>query len=423
MSNIHCFCNLSPKAIADLIANAKQRVLYAAPSLTLEIASALAGRFETLKSQCQIILDYNEQLFRLGYGFNDAVDLLIEQKVPVRKQPNLRLGCLIVDDSGWAFAQLPMAVESQDSLEAINAIALGEDQILQICKALEAKGGDPHPIKNDHSDQPGSTGDPKDYPQVGISVTTLAAQEVKSVSQALKENPPQGFDLQRKVRVYQSHLQFVDVSLEGGRVQQRRIPLSKELKSVLFSAASKVEQRFNANYRLVDGATSSVLDEINKDLTELLDASAPSLGKRLGRVLLRSNRRHFDDELAKLRARLEAYRTSEKQKLQDAIEKSLSDLAETLAPMIRDRPPKYLQARCSEVTLDIARDYLLDQLRKSAPSADVLMKGLQLHCTYKDVTWEMLNDKEYQTRIRKKFPYAEWLKPFHEEIAAGSKRH
>ena len=388
-----------------MIREAGQRVIYAAPSVTDEVAGALIHIYSRLGDQCTVVLDYDEQIFRLGYGDNDAVDMLFNEGVPVLKQSGLRIGCLIVDNQGWMFALLPMSVESQVKEGVINAIELNSDQIGDMLSILPCKiNGNAHKLST-----------------IEIGQQILEQEEVRGVSDAIKSNPPQAFDLQRKVHIYQAHLQFVEVELEGGRIGQRTIRLPKELKEALLTNDKKINNRLNANYKLINSDTPSELVNLRETLYGLLDDCAPCLGKRLGRVLLLSRKKELNYQLIEIKTKLDNYRKSAIQSIQDDIETSLKDLAISFASRVMESPPPYLKGRCSKVTIEIAEEYILDLLLKEAPSAESLLDQTNLHYVFKDVTLEMLENKEFQQKVAKEFKFETWPKPFLEFTAAKSR--
>src|SRR5690606_12009790 len=102
---------LPSNVICGMILQAQTRVVYAAASLNDAIASALMTQHKVLGDRVTVILDYDESLFRMGYGLADSVSMLQEKGIPLRKQPGLRIGSLILDDLGWCFTLPPMAVE------------------------------------------------------------------------------------------------------------------------------------------------------------------------------------------------------------------------------------------------------------------------------------------------------------------------
>lgn len=397
------FTSLAPNVIGAMIREAKERVAYSAPSLDHGIASALVSAHNSLGGKCVVIVDYSESLFRLGYGHNDSVDMLIENNVPIRKQSNLRLGTIIVDNQGWVFSSLPMAVESQYEMPSINALEMSPEQVAATWEALN-----PSSQKQDG------------VPAAEIGKEALHLDEVKRVSQAIKQNPPQAFDLQRQVRVYQAHLQFVEIELEGGRIEQRTVRLPTEFKEALFAKDKDIEKRLNANYKLLDARTSQEFDELREQVKKLRETYAPSLGARLGRVLLLARKKEFSEKIKELQEQLEAYTKQSLLSIQDTIEASLESLALNLAPVVAESPPEVLKARCTKVTPEIAKEYLLDALYKAAPSAKTLLANTKLNVTYKDVTIEMLEDKEFQRKVTAEFRYEDWAKPFVDYAAAKS---
>ena len=400
------FISLTPEDQGELILSAQQRVIYAAASITDSVVASLIKAYKHLgEESCITILDYDEQLFRMGYGHNEAVQMLLEEEVPIRKQSDLRIGVLIVDNQGWVFSLSPMAVEAQDQTSVINAVTLHESQLESMITSLVGE--------KDQTDIFGG--------ELALGTELITEQEVEQVTQAIQANPPQAVDLERQVRVYQTHLQFVELEFEGGKIQQRTIRLPKELKEALFSQDKEIENRLNASYKLINGGVEDALAEIKEQFKQLRDHYAPSLGSRVGRVLLKSNKSKFDKAFNELKEKLETYRSESLQAIQGNIEHSLDDLAKNLAPIVEKNPPLDLHARCSIIDADIAKEYLLDTLRKVSPSAKNILEKTQLHCNYKDVTIEMLRDKEFQKKVAEEFQFEKWVKPFAEFGAAAEK--
>ena len=400
------FISLTPENQGEIILSAQQRVIYAAASITDPVVASLIKACKQLgEESCITILDYDEQLFRMGYGHNEAVQMLLEAGVPIRKQSDLRIGVLIVDNQGWVFSLSPMAVEAQDQASIINAVTLHESQLVSMIASLVGE--------KDQADIFGG--------ELALGTELITEKEVEQVTKAIHANPPQAFNLERQVRVYQTHLQFVELEFEGGKIQQRTIRLPKELKEALFSQDKEIEGRLNASYKLINGGVEDALSEIKEQFKQLRDHYAPSLGSRVGRVLLKSNKEEFDKAFNELKEKLETYRSKSLQAIQTNIEQSLDDLAKNLAPIVEKSPPLDLKARCSHVDAEIAKNYLLDTLRKVSPSAKSIMEKTQLHCNYKDVTIEMLRDKEFQEKVAEEFHYEKWVKPFIEYNAAGER--
>ena len=400
------FQGMSPADMGKFILQARERVIFSAPSISDDVASALIDRYTALdQKSCIVILDYDEDVFRLGYGRNESIQMLVDAGVEIRKQKGLRIGTLLIDEKGWAFSLAPMAVESQNQGDGVNAIQLHEDQVKAIVRSVTLpsdSGADAHDV------------------EIGSDI--LGTEEIKKVTKSISDNPPQAFDLQRIVQIYKTHLQFVEIELEGGRIEQRTLKFTDELKKALFAGSKEIEKKVHASYKLIESLELKELNSLRNELKNLRKDYAPSLGKRLGRVLLKTRKAEFNKKVEDLQTRLSQYCDSSKAALKAGIKKSIEDLAEELSPIILDKPPRSLRARCSTVTKENAKQYLFDMLMKNAPSADRLLDKTRLHCTYKDVTYEMLKEPDFQKLVEKEFPYEEWAKPLDELEAVESKK-
>jgi hypothetical protein len=107
------FISLSPERLASIIMGARRRVVYAAPSVSLEVSSALINASERLgDGNVAIVLDVSEDVFRLGYGVIDALNLLHERNISVRHSEGLRISLLVVDDEGFIFCLPALLVDA-----------------------------------------------------------------------------------------------------------------------------------------------------------------------------------------------------------------------------------------------------------------------------------------------------------------------
>ncbi|MFK0570278.1 hypothetical protein [Endozoicomonas sp.] len=408
------FQGISPEEISLFIKQAKHHIVYSAPSISDVVATALINRLNDLgQNNCTVILDYDEHVFRLGYGVNEAVEMLFNAGIAIRKQKGLRIGTFLVDDRGWVFNLAPMAVESQDSIEGYNAIQLHPDQVQAIFRSVKPQ---------EKPRRVNALFDPeKDIPGVEIGSTLIEPEEINQITRIINENPPQAFNLQRVVQVYQTHLQFVEIEFEGGNIEQRVLQFSSDLKKALFSGNKEVGKRVRASYKLVEGLELKEFQAIKSELNELREHFAPSLGKQLGRVILKTRKSEFQNHIAELEKQLNDFKESAIDTINQGIDDSISALARELTPSIKNNPPTQLVGQCSNITDEIAKTFLVKILNKNAPDAETLLKNTKLHCTYKDVTLEMLRNEDFQAKIKEKFPYESWVKPFDEEKAAGAK--
>jgi hypothetical protein len=81
------FITLTPERLSKVIMDARRRVIYAAPSLTMDVAAALIHSRDRLgAASVVIVLDVTEGVLRLGYGLADALSILKENNVSIRDE-------------------------------------------------------------------------------------------------------------------------------------------------------------------------------------------------------------------------------------------------------------------------------------------------------------------------------------------------
>jgi hypothetical protein len=128
-----------------------------------------------------------------------------------------------------------------------------------------------------------------------------------------------------------------------------------------------------------------VLNEIRKNFT-------PSLGKDHVRVLLKAQKSLFEKRLAELRWRLERFQPEVRSKLQEKLDSSREEIVNYYVPRVVTNPPDAFagQLMSEKPTEEDARRWLGHQLDRVFPKAGQLIEKMELEQTYKDVTFETL---------------------------------
>jgi hypothetical protein len=350
------------------------------------------------------VLDVDDVTARLGYGEFDAVTMLIEEGVQVRIEPGLRLSFVVCDYVGYLFMTPPMLVEMQDEKHVgINAIHMSSEQLVDICKSI----------------LPSTDSDEKSHATPKIGKDSLTAGHTQAVMTALEANPPQRFDLARKVNVFNSFIEFVELRLTGLHITRHTVQLPRELVTALRDDATA--KRLLTTFRLVD-TDSKVAKEaavIDQKVRQLRDKFTRSLGEDLGSVMLRSKRGEFAAAVKSLREEILDFQVKVVQRLENEIESSLKKLVEGLLPAMKKAPPEALTGQIvGKPTSDVLRRFLEVELRRVFPAAETLVREMKLEWIPKGVTFETLSDENFQHRVRAQFPYVDWEKPFAEFEAA-----
>jgi hypothetical protein len=174
------FVAMTPERLAKLIMGARRRVVYAAPSLSLSVASALINVHGSLGEEAVVIvIDADEAVLRLGYGVADALGLLREKKVTIRHAEGLRISFVVADNEGFIFVLPPLLVEESSSADDHpNAVRASRSQVEQLADAV------PRPPSSTSSRVVGANLPAVWQPEIGRSVVSPA--QIEKIEEAIK---------------------------------------------------------------------------------------------------------------------------------------------------------------------------------------------------------------------------------------------
>ena len=403
--NIPMFAHLSSTQVSDLLHTARDRVIYCAPGVQQSVAAAIVNARQRLgREAVRVTLDVNDSTVRMGYGEFDAVTLLTEGDVDVRLEPGLRTCVLVCDGAGFAFFTPPMLIEMQDDKHVgVNALVLMPEQVRAVVTAL---------LPSPQTDET-----PAHQPELGKEA--LSTAHMDQVKTALDANPPQKFDLARKVNVFNAFVEFAELRLTGLHIARLTVQLPRDL--VLATRDDATARRLLTTFRLVseDSKVAKEAAQIDQKVRALRDRLTRSLGDGLGSVILRSKRQEFAKSVAGIEADIEKFREKVVEQLARELEGSRKKLVDGLLPAVKKALPEGLTSQLSgKPTADVLRRYLDDELARVFPQAATLVGEMKLEWVPKGVTYETLSNPEFHKRVREAFPYEDWDKPFSEFEAA-----
>src|SRR5690606_582210 len=123
--------------------------------------------------------------------------------------PGLRLCVVVADHRTLIFAPTPQLIEAgPNTTVGANAIYLGSPSAA-LERDLSAEGGRPK-----------------------IGAEPLTAEDAQRVRCDLEENPPQSFDIARRMRVFNSYYEFVDLELTGVQIDRKQVRIPAHLMGV-----------------------------------------------------------------------------------------------------------------------------------------------------------------------------------------------
>lgn len=402
------FERMDGPTLAHRISGAAHRVLLACPGFGDDVASALiaAHRTQPPVKVC-VVVDGTDQAARLGYGHFDAIAALSEAGIEVRQEPGLRLGTVVIDDAAWCFATPPLLVDAtMEKAIAPNAIRMTPDQLIAVVEALLPASIDGH----------------RSSPSPEIGRVIADSEQIARTQEALAADPPQRFDVARKVQVFNAFVEFVELELLGTQIMRQRVQLPPGLLLAVSDAATR--ERLTTSFRLVDPAAAIGQGAVTlrKKVDALRKAQNLHALKDFGTVSLRSNRPRLEAAVAALQSEVLAFAKDVSQRLGKEIEHSRRQLVQSIVPALKAKPPEALQSGVvGKPTVEQIKRWIEVQLDRTFPDVESLVRDMRLVLSIKGATYETLNDPNFQAAVRAAYPLVDFDKPFREFSAAPSK--
>lgn len=400
--------NADDARIEALITGADDRVVYVAPGASDAVAAALADAWSRLGPDAvQVILDVDPEVCRLGYGSLGALKSLRQAASRVGalvcEQPGIRIGLLIADDSTLIYSPTPLLIEAgSDRPERPNAISLSS-----VPDALGREVG---------------LGEHPDRERI-IGLDAVQPNRIDAVEADLASAPPVRFDLARRVRVFTSRFQFVELKMTGCFVSRKKVPIPSSLMGL--AGEQDVERQFHAQFDLVQKGRLEVKHD-GRVITEraLLDRRR-DIEKRFlvtlagyGTVVLRSNKQRFVEAVEKLKGEVDHFSKGVTEQIAEHIKTGRTTLTEALLPSVERNPPdEYTKTLGPSPGKTALRKQLEQDISDAFGTAGALVEQMQVKLIFKDVAYESLVDPKFLDVARKAMPHVKFL---HEEYDAAT---
>ena len=226
-----------------------------------------------------------------------------------------------------------------------------------------------------------------------------------------------GFDIARRVRVFNAYLQYVELKLSVAAIQRHRIAIPSSIQTL--GGSKDLERRLRTTFELIERGGEFSSKALEDALNEIRKNFTPSLGKDHGRVVLKAAKPHLKERLAKFRDELKAHQEKVQKELQGHLDESRKLVVEYYLPRVVASPPPAMRGQVLKCGQAEARAWLDRELDRVFPKADALIQKMHLDVSYKDVTFETLNQEDFLDAIKEAFPRIDWDKAYQEFRAAG----
>jgi hypothetical protein len=417
---------LSPEGLGQFIMGARERVIYAAPSLSDQVATALINVSKRLGFEAlSVVLDVSEEVFRLGYGLVDALTMCREASIPIRHADGLRISFVVVDNAGYIFALPPLLVEgARQTDDRPNAVRASSDQIGSLVKAVLPVGpararADAPDICSAAKQQTGQDATLHERAEIGRNVVQPA--EIEKIDHAIKANPVENFDLSRVVNVFAARIQFYEFEVRGTQIQNQSIRLPRAL--IGFTRDKSTRDRITAAFKLVSSDSRVSGKKIHE--------SAAVIRKRFihphpsyGGVILKSDRAALEGEIDDLEQLIEKHKEAVRSRFANDAKKSIDILVKSFWRDIARTPPQDLVRHLgtAKPSTEDTKEYLRHTLAEAFPTAEEVVGAMKVTRVVKDITWNTLNEPGFIEWLKQQFPLRKDLQqPFELYRAAREK--
>lgn len=399
------FRTANDDALVALVRAAQRRLVVIAPALTEVVASAVAARIpEHSKAlSLTIILDADPAVYRMGYGDLAALTILRDASVAcefnLRTQAGIRIGLVMSDDQTMIYSPVPRHIEAgSTSNNHPNAIFVTASMIDAIAEAA----GAPDP----------SLGFPQPAAPSEIGSKDLAPAELTALHEDLRANPPQAFELSRKVWMISSKVEYVELSVTNYRLGTRKVDLPAEFQTVsdpklreriMGKIATPFRSLGPQDIAKTDAAGSPTvsvdaryLDRRRKEIEDIFTYLVPSKG----RIILKQHKARFQTQLEVFKGLVTRYQAAMKEAVESERASFQAQMVAEFLGRWRSSPPEFLTLlndqptdQQIEAAIRHRASLLFDQV--------VTFKPPELGVHFKGITADDIHDKGFRKTLER----------------------
>lgn len=361
-------------AVADFVRATQRDLVVLAPAVTALVAEAIADRWRSLGGPAvQVIIDSEPEVYRLGFGDEQGLQILEraaqECGALLRKQPGTRIAIVVSDGQTLIYTPAARLVEAgPNTAGAANAILLGAAP-----QALAADLGQ-------------GTSTPK------VGKTQLTSADTERIEASLKENPPQKFDIARRVNVFNSYFEFVELEVLGTQISKQTVQIPNHILGVV---DDKTRRQLKTQFRIVPPEDELSGEHLSKD-RELIAQQYLTRIPNYGVIVRRNKKEEFVKAVDALKASVDAFSKRLEESLAHAMETQRAHLMDAFLPRLTENPPKeWTPSDGRRPSEGVIRTHLERELQRAFGNPRRLLKQMKVSLLFKGVTYELLTNDDF----------------------------
>lgn len=388
------FTTATDDNLIALIEGARDRLAIIAPGLTTPVAEALVARMaEQPALSLTVILDADAEVYRMGYGDVPALEIVRDASsrhmFDLREQPGVRIGVVVSDERTLVYAPVSRNVEAGSTTEEKpNAVMLDGAPTEKLAEATGLVEGERE-----------------------VGTASMDSTRVAEMADDLKANPPQPFDLTRKLKVFVSEVQFIELRIPNATFSSRKIKLPPSFqKFENETLRRKIESNLKIPIDLKTELDIPITSYRGKETLKVNEATIVRERKEIesaffhdwkgrGKVILRQDQEQAARELKRLVTIIEEYHKA----LRTLFDKSRREFREQLVgeflELWQSSPPGHLVRRRTMDPQSCRQD--IERQADLMFQRAVTLGTTEFKAVYKDISIEDLKNKELMDSLRR----------------------
>lgn len=401
--------------ILELLFQAKRQVVISIPNISIEIAESLV-MIKSRGIDVNIFLEISENTYRNGYGDIQAIEILQKANINIQNKNGLNIYFYLIDDFGYFY--FPKSSYHEKEGESFDLFPIHSSQIKHIkflFNLLENK----YDMLEIFDKM-----DSKQIDEISKNINPLNVEIIKQLEVKLNNDPPLKPNFARTLEVYKAKFQYVDLKFKGANINSTKVKLPA--KALPFKD-NKLKNAIEANLKLfTDLSEKDFLNdffEIKNKIKELREKYLFHIKIRDKSILKKESRNEFEKEIKSIVDDISNTKTKILNKLQGEINKSRKGIENSLYEFLVTNPPDNTKNLFDEVLEDRIRYEVSKIISKIRfPDANSLLDDMKLDYYYYDITWEDLNNGEFQKEMLEKKLLSENEKIYIDRLAIEAKQ-
>lgn len=410
------FKSLTQAEIEQIILSTKESLYICMPAIHEELETAItyldySNSNSKTEIKIHILIDFDSQTFRQGYGNFKSVEDLINGGFDVKCLKDNRISFIISDNIGYY-----LFIESRSLIPAdkktINAVKIDPVSIVRLKKFFftETENSDfQDDLANAIIEESKQLKNTNELLSEQIaSVTEISNFEIDSVSEVLKKNPPIHPDFKRIVEFYSNKFQYVKVKFEGANLQYRKIEIpSKALPIMDATLKDKLETKLNLFEKSDEENCFKPLIDFKTKLTEIRDAFLTKVKSRDESLLDKLKKSVFENEIDILKKAIDGVKSDIIGNIAEQINQTKIRLLADLIDFFIANPKSLFPNHPN--LWEGNQNYIKQSAKSKAeeviyrikwPEAHLLVDDFNLSIQYSDITYEDLKSQDFVNELK-----------------------